>query len=92
MITVNMYGGAQNWWAEQQKKKESYKAPDKCTFCNRKIEDGDFFYVGRDKNKIFAETCDNLKCHTWLKYKLRLKKMAGKDYLKEAEERVKEQK
>lgn len=86
MYNINMYGFNQNWWATP-KKDEGYKAPDKCTFCGVEIKDGDFFYAGVDSHKIYSETCDNLKCHTWLVQKIRIKKMPGKNYEKEIKER-----
>lgn len=90
MINTNMYPGASNWWTQHNKKKEGYKPPDKCTFCSKKIEDGDHFYAGRDSHNIYAETCEEIKCHTWLKYKTRVKKVPGKDYLKEMKDREKQ--
>ena len=89
MYNINMYSGI-NWWTQQKTKKAEYKAPDKCTFCSKEIKDFDFFYAGRDKHDIYAETCDSLKCHMWLEYKIYIKKVPGKDYMKEATDRVKE--
>lgn len=67
-----------NWWTQQANKNKAarakYKSPDKCVFCSRKIEDGDFFNVGYDRYKIYAETCDRIHCKQWLKWKMRRKK------------------
>ncbi len=72
-----MYGYNPNWWAQQSKKKEEKKKrkpPDKCVFCGRKIEVGDYFNIGYDRYRIYAETCDHIHCKQWLKWKVRGKK------------------
>ena len=79
MYKVNMMppGYNPNWWAQQQAKKKEKKEwtpPDKCTFCGRKIEDGAYFNAGYDEHKIYAETCDHIRCKQWLKWKVRRKK------------------
>lgn len=78
---INMYWG-QNWWQQQQKKKaeeaKMYKPPTVCTFCHKKIEDGDFFYGGYDQHKIYSETCDHIRCHQWLVQKIRKKRIDDK--------------
>jgi hypothetical protein len=90
MYNINMYGGT-NWWYQQQQNKKPTKckfvAPNACIFCSKRIDEGDFFYVGYDEHNIYAETCDNLRCHTWLVKKGRFRKAQGKDYEKEAKER-----
>jgi len=70
--------GMINWWTQQtnrnKAKREKWKPPEKCTFCGKKIEDYDYFNVGYDRYKIYAETCDDIKCKQWLKWKARRKK------------------
>ena len=74
---VNMHWG-QNWWQQQQKKKaeeaKKWKPPEVCTFCNKKIEEGDYFNAGYDRHNIYAETCDHIHCKQWLEHKVRRKK------------------
>jgi len=80
VYNFNMWG--QNWWQKQQNKGAAvnYKPPDKCTFCNKEIKEGEYFYGGYDKHKIYSETCDSLNCHQWLVVKRRVRKWPGKDY------------
>lgn len=85
MNTLNTF--LNTWWSQREEEKAKYKAPDSCTFCSNKIEDGDYFYAGYDDNRIYAETCDAFQCHKWLKWKARIRRMAGKDYKKEVEDR-----
>ena len=78
MYNANLFQN--NWWNQQRNKKKEYMPPEKCTFCNKKIEDGDHFHAGYDEHRIYAETCDDLKCHTWLKHKVRKKKVDKDTY------------
>ncbi len=88
MYTVNMYSGAHFWYQKPKTPvKPTYKAPEKCIFCGKKIEDRDYFYAGYDQHRIYAETCDDIKCHQWLENKIKVKKIKGKDYIKEVEQR-----
>jgi hypothetical protein len=50
------------------------KEIERCEFCTTKIEEGDYYYVGYDENKIYAEICTDFKCTQWLKWKARQKK------------------
>ena len=83
--SANVFGG---WWQRQQAAKASaenakkYKPPKMCTFCTKKIEDGDFFYAGYDRNKIYAETCDHIKCYQWLvkDWRVRKKRISDTEY------------
>lgn len=70
---LNMTWG-QNWWQQQQNKKKEWQPPDMCTFCRRKIEDGDYFNAGYDRYNIYSETCDHIHCKQWLVHKVRRKK------------------
>jgi hypothetical protein len=70
-----MFGYNASWWAQKNKtKSKEYKPPEKCTFCSKKIEEGDYFNAGYDEHRIYAETCDHLYCKQWLKWKVRRKK------------------
>jgi len=73
MYNVNMFGVTPSWWSQQTKKKE-WVPPDKCVFCGRKIEEGDWLNAGYDEHRIYAEICDDIKCTQWLKWKVRRKK------------------
>ena len=75
MYTVNMFGNT--WWNQQVKNATptEHRPPEKCDFCAIKIESGDFYYGGYDANKIYAETCENIRCHQWLITKKRGKKL-----------------
>ena len=79
MYTVNMFGNQGGWWKNRNVAKaipvEKYKPPTKCTFCGKKIEDGDFFYAGYDGHRIYSETCDNIRCHQWFTHKVRKKRI-----------------
>lgn len=67
-----------NWWTQQANKNKAkraeHKPPDKCAFCGRKIEEYDYFNAGYDEHKIYAETCDRIRCKQWLKWKVRRRK------------------
>lgn len=56
---------------------KKHKPPTKCDLCGKKIEDGDYYYGGYDRLKIYLETCDNMRCHQWLVHKKRGKRING---------------
>lgn len=72
MYNVNMAG----MWGIPVKKEEPKEAkePDRCDHCIKKIEEGDYYYVGYDSNDIYAETCTHFRCTQWFKHKARLRK------------------
>ena len=47
------------------------KPPESCSFCGGIPVD--FYWVGFDQYRIYAETCNQIKCHKWLKEKVRIR-------------------
>lgn len=69
-----------NWWTQQQQKNTDAAAkkaliPDHCVFCGAKIEEDDYYYLGFDRHRIFAATCTHQYCVTWLKWKIKRRKL-----------------
>jgi len=60
-----MYGSG---WGK--KKEPERTPPETCDFCGDVPVD--FYWAGFDHSRIYAETCNQKKCHRWLKYKSRL--------------------
>lgn len=76
MNTFNIKHWGQGWWAKQQvlKADKAEPVPNKCVFCNAKIEEDDYYYLGYDRHMIYAETCDNRSCVQWLEWKVKRRK------------------
>jgi len=54
--------------------KKDWVPPERCTFCNKEIEEGDYLNAGYDRYMIYAETCDRHYCKQWLEHKVRRRK------------------
>ena len=60
-----MYGAG---WGKQQELPE-LKPPETCGLCGGVPVE--WYWIGFDSYGVYAETCDDLKCHRWLKNKVK---------------------
>ena len=63
-MPIVSYGGG---W--DIKEEEKVIPPKSCSLCGEEIIE--FYYIGYNGNKIYAEICDRITCVSWLKYKVK---------------------
>lgn len=52
--------------------KKGMMPPETCDLCGGEIQD--YYYVGFDQHRIYAEVCDKQQCMKWLKWSIKKKR------------------